>query len=266
MVDYYRVLGVERDASDADIKKAYRREALKWHPDKNPDNKDAAERRFKEISQAFKVLSNGDERAHYDRYGDEQTARPRGPGAPSHAHANMYAEELSPEDIFNMFFGIPPGARGSRRRPRPHQRAPPSDDIHVVNLNFVQLLPIVLLLLFSLLSSITIGESDKSYSFSPLENLPEERQTLRSGVRYYVPEYFEVQYPDHASVHALETSIEKENLKRVRRRCRLERTQKQRMVDTANYYSGAERDGMLDVARRAPTKWCEELERLEAFG
>ena len=52
MPDYYRTLGVSRDASDADIKKAYRKEALKWHPDKNPEQKEIAEKRFKDISQA----------------------------------------------------------------------------------------------------------------------------------------------------------------------------------------------------------------------
>ena len=56
-------------------------------------------------AQAFKVLSDPNERAHYDRYGDEPAARPRGPRG---AHQPMYADELSPEDIFNMFFGMPP--------------------------------------------------------------------------------------------------------------------------------------------------------------
>ena len=54
----YEILGVKRDASTADIKKAYRRLALKWHPDKNPDNQKEAEIRFKEISEAYEVLSD----------------------------------------------------------------------------------------------------------------------------------------------------------------------------------------------------------------
>ena len=84
MPDHYRILGLSRDASDADIKKAYRKEALRWHPDKNPDNKEEAERRFKAVSEAFKVLSDADERAHYDRFEGGAAAwvgRPRrGPG------------------------------------------------------------------------------------------------------------------------------------------------------------------------------------------
>ncbi|ROT61693.1 putative dnaJ-like subfamily B member 6 isoform X2 [Penaeus vannamei] len=58
MVDYYKVLELNRSASQADIKKAYRRLALKWHPDKNPDNQDEATKKFKEISEAYEVLSD----------------------------------------------------------------------------------------------------------------------------------------------------------------------------------------------------------------
>ena len=72
MPDHYRILGLQRDASEADIKKAYRTLALKWHPDKNPDNKDLAEKKFKEIGNAFKVLSDPNDRAHFDRYGDDE--------------------------------------------------------------------------------------------------------------------------------------------------------------------------------------------------
>lgn len=58
MVDYYKVLEVSRSASVSDIKKAYRRLALKWHPDKNPNSQDDATKKFKEISEAYEVLSD----------------------------------------------------------------------------------------------------------------------------------------------------------------------------------------------------------------
>lgn len=67
--DYYRILEVERSSSDDDIKRAYRRQALRWHPDKNPDNKEEAEERFKKIAEAYEVLSDPDKRAVYDRLG-----------------------------------------------------------------------------------------------------------------------------------------------------------------------------------------------------
>ena len=66
--DYYEVLGVSRDAAAADIKKAYRRVAMKNHPDKNPDNEEAVEI-FKEANEAFEVLSDKEKRARYDQYG-----------------------------------------------------------------------------------------------------------------------------------------------------------------------------------------------------
>lgn len=68
--DYYKILGVKRDATEEEIKKAYRRLALKYHPDRNPGNKEAEER-FKEINEAYAVLSNKEKRQQYDMFGSE---------------------------------------------------------------------------------------------------------------------------------------------------------------------------------------------------
>src|SRR5256886_10492452 len=66
--DYYEVLGVERNASDEEIKRAYRKLAIKYHPDKNPDDQHAEEK-FKELGEAYDVLMDADKRAAYDRFG-----------------------------------------------------------------------------------------------------------------------------------------------------------------------------------------------------
>lgn len=126
MVDYYTVLSVPRNASTDDIKKAYRKLALKWHPDKNPDKKEEAERRFKEISEAYEVLSDDKKRKVYDRYGKEGLNGTGGsgmrPGPRNHHHyanggmGGMGFEDgfsapffsftfRDPEEVFREFFG-----------------------------------------------------------------------------------------------------------------------------------------------------------------
>lgn len=67
--DYYKTLGISKGATDEDIKKAYRKQALKWHPDKNKSA--AAEEKFKEIAEAYEVLSDPKKREVYDKYGEE---------------------------------------------------------------------------------------------------------------------------------------------------------------------------------------------------
>src|SRR5262245_63459488 len=78
--DYYQVLGVPRTATDEDIKKAYRKLALRYHPDKNPENRHEAEERFKEIGEAYQVLSDAERRGLYDRFGHAAFEQAGGPG------------------------------------------------------------------------------------------------------------------------------------------------------------------------------------------
>ncbi|XP_007939897.1 dnaJ homolog subfamily B member 3 [Orycteropus afer afer] len=103
MVDYYEVLGVTRQSSSDAIKKAYRKLALKWHPDKNPENKEEAERKFKEVAEAYEVLSDAKKRDVYDRYG--KTDVDGGGGGPFQDPFDYVFTFRDPAEVFREFFG-----------------------------------------------------------------------------------------------------------------------------------------------------------------
>ena len=107
--DYYEILGLPRTCSDDDIKKAYRRLALQYHPDRN--NAPEATERFKEATEAYQILSDAEKRSLYDRYGHSAFDR-MGAGA-TVDFSNFVG--LSIEDLFESFFGTP-GQRGARQR------------------------------------------------------------------------------------------------------------------------------------------------------
>lgn len=104
--DYYEVLGVPKDASADDIKKAYRKGAMKYHPDRNPGNKEA-EQKFKEIGEAYDVLSDPDKKARYDQYGFAGVDPNFGAGAGSYGGAGFggFGDFGDLGDIFGEFFG-----------------------------------------------------------------------------------------------------------------------------------------------------------------
>lgn len=128
--DYYEVLGVSKTATADEIKKAYRKLAIKYHPDKNPDDK-AAEEKFKEAAEAYEVLSNDEKRQKYDQFGHSM-----GPQGFEGFGGSYGAGGMSMEDIFSQFgdifgghftggfggFGGATGSRSSRRRQKPQRR------------------------------------------------------------------------------------------------------------------------------------------------
>ena len=101
--DYYEVLGVGKGVTADDIKRAYRRLAIKYHPDKNPGNKEA-EAKFKECAEAYEVLSDADKRARYDQYGHAGLQ-----GSGIHDFSRMNVEDifgaLNIDDLFGDLFG-----------------------------------------------------------------------------------------------------------------------------------------------------------------
>merc|ERR1719504_508032 len=96
--DFYKVLGVDRGASDQEIAKAYKKLALKHHPDKNPDNKENAEENFKKVTEAYETLSSADKRKTYDQFG-KAGLQGGGGGGPGGGVSFQQAD-----DIFKAFF------------------------------------------------------------------------------------------------------------------------------------------------------------------
>ncbi len=113
--DYYEILGVSREASDQELKSAYRKLALKHHPDRNPGDR-AAEERFKEASEAYQVLSDADKRAAYDRYGHA------GVGAAGQGFGGPFAGGVDIGDIFGDLFGEMFSMGGASHRATRQQR------------------------------------------------------------------------------------------------------------------------------------------------
>jgi molecular chaperone DnaJ len=133
--DYYEILRVSRDASPQEIKKAYRRLAIKHHPDRNPDSSKEAEEKFKEVSEAYKILSDPEKRQIYDQYGHAGLEAEVGAGAgfggfdfdPFKIFEEVFGRESFGGDIFGDFFG---------RRARTREAQPGSDLHYTMEISF----------------------------------------------------------------------------------------------------------------------------------
>ncbi|KAG0040851.1 hypothetical protein BGZ82_007873 [Podila clonocystis] len=221
--DFYKVLGVGKDATESEIKKAYRKLALQMHPDKNAAP--GADEAFKIVSKAFTVLSDPQKRAIFDQHGPDEgkssgvnydRANPTGHGF-SGMHGmngmNGFGEEISPEELFNMFFGggqfggsfhsatfAGPGFGrqfGARQRTQqtqhrqhrqhPHQQAGGEGATSGLS-SLIQILPLILLFIISMSSSF-FSDSDSPPSSSSGLNSATPEFSLASHGSYKSPRF-----------------------------------------------------------------------------
>uniref|UniRef100_H2ZN62 J domain-containing protein n=1 Tax=Ciona savignyi TaxID=51511 RepID=H2ZN62_CIOSA len=267
--DYYEILGVSKDASESDLKKAYRKMALQLHPDKNtaPGATDA----FKAVGKAFSVLNDTQKRHQYDLYGPEgltETTRRHRRNSDSDEWENDTAE-FDPQELFNMFFGgqFPNGNVRVFRRGNTYyysgneRRRQNRRENHEQQNNFgplIQLLPLLVLFMVSIMSNMLI--SDPVYSLKYGGDYTFSQRTDNFQIQFFVKSDFSKQYKKGSvSLRHLEETVEADYIEHLRNMCYQERVNKENLRRKGIYFGSKD---MIQKSEKYPTKSCDTLEQL----
>ncbi|XP_054455203.1 dnaJ homolog subfamily B member 12b [Anoplopoma fimbria] len=255
--DFYEILGVKADVSEDELKRSYRKLALKFHPDKN--HAPGATEAFKAIGNAYAVLSNANKRRQYDQYGEEK----RHPSRHSPDNGN-FEPDISPEDLFNMFFGggYPSSnanvyTNGRMRYQRRDRRERQRDGGLAL---FVQVMPILILVIVSALSQIMVNNPAYSLSFRPSAGYTQKRLTQNLKVPYYVGDQFSREFTG-LNLKNLERTVEDDYVSSLRNNCWKEKQQKEGMLYRARYFGD---NDLYQRAQRARTPSCAKLSEITA--
>ncbi|KFB40625.1 AGAP001810-PA-like protein [Anopheles sinensis] len=255
--DYYEVLGVSKDATDSDIKKAYKKLALQLHPDKN--HAPGAVEAFKAIGNAVAILTDAEKRKSYDLFGAEEHHQPttRRTRYQYDQFSRGFETEFTAEELFNMFFGTEIPTHHVYTRQRRFHRAEQQQYREPQSgfAAFINLLPIILLIALSMMSSFFI--SDPIYSLTPSQKFSVPRKTNQLKIPYYVKENFHSEY--QGSVVRLEASVEEDYLNNLKHSCYRERNYKDTMLMKARNFG--DRD-LYQKAQNINTPSCDKLQSL----
>ncbi|XP_066576794.1 dnaJ homolog subfamily B member 14 isoform X2 [Amia ocellicauda] len=265
--DYYEVLGVTKEANEEELKKAYRKLALKFHPDKNqaPGATDA----FKKIGNAYAVLSNPEKRRQYDLTGGEDPAAAAQQGRSGFDFHRGFEADITPEDLFNMFFGggfpsssahtfpngrarYSPQYQNQTRREREEERGDGGFSM------FIQLMPIVVLILVSILSQLMVSTPPYSLYPRPATGQTIKRHTENLHIDYYVSRDFKSEYRGSA-LQKIEKGVEEDYVSNVRNNCWKERQTKTDLLYAAKVYRDERLRRKADLMTMDN---CKELDRL----
>lgn len=265
--DYYEILGVSKEATDSDIKKAYKKLALQLHPDKN--KAPGAAEAFKAIGNAVAILTEPEKRKQYDLYGTDEERIQNVHSRQGHSHYNYtrgFEADITAEELFNMFFGVGfPQQEYYMRRPGGRWMRPPDSSqaqhAHAQQANgyttFLQMLPVLLLILLTMMSSFFI--SDPVYSLHSNSKYCVPRSTQGMKIPYFVKENFHSDY--QGSLRRLEISIEEEFINTLRLSCAREKNYRDSMMWKARNFGDQD---LFMRAKNLETPSCRRLQELQA--
>ncbi|TMS37767.1 hypothetical protein L596_004632 [Steinernema carpocapsae] len=254
--DYYEILGVDKTASDAEVKRKYRALALKLHPDKckAPHTAEA----FKAVGNAYAILSDVDKRKKYDLYGNQENGLRRGNNDFSdYDVGHGFEADISPEEIFNMFFGggYPTGAM-NRGGYRYHFYSGGGRGQQDQGLNgggsILQLLPLFLIF-FGLIFQLLVNAP--AYSLHRDGTYTEMRHTQTLHVPYYVAPNFEENY--NGRIRQIERQVEDDYIANLRMNCYKEKNQRETLLWRAKLQGDRER---YETAAKMQLPSCVKLE------